>query len=1385
TDVSCNDSNVCTTDACSGAGGCANTNNTVVFNAACYTGTAGTLNVGLCKAGTEYCANGGPSGTCVGQVTPVAETCDLKDNDCDGVVDDGVLLTFYRDLDGDGWGDSSSTVTGCTPPAGYVAAAGDCVDSGTVKAATGYWGVTVQANQINPAASEKCNDVDDNCNTQIDEDFPTKGSACDGADADSCTDGLTVCNAAGTATQCVNQLVWGTYGFNSDQATEIDLSGYGNHATDAAGQVTTTLPTTTVPVGGTLGTSRPWPSVGSYNGASNTIYAAHAAAAPYNLASPQVTMTAWIRPTGTVGSGIIVNKESSYEMAMNGANFECAIQLASGGWAWQGSTPVSLNVWSHVVCTYSASTCKIETWVNGVKRASVDNASGCVNLATSASPLHVGQRPGSSFFLGQIGAVGVYDVKLTDAQIVQLANAANQPFLSGSANHEYCDGIDNDCDGSTDELNADVGAACTEGVGACSQSSTRTCDVNQLAHDNNVTWGRVTQCTVTGKANGTACDDGVSCTHTDRCNGGASSTCGGTTYVCSGTCRACDGAGTCTLAAGNCFIAGTPCSPTSPSCAGTCYAANADPTNAINSTNNGANSCRSCQPVTSNNSWTNRPSGYQCLDPACGSLVYTKADTCNGTGSCIDQGTQNCNDANLCTDDSCATITGCGNLNNSYVESCYTGLAGTVNVGDCRPGTRSCSGGAFGACVGDIKPATELCDVAPANDEDCDGSFNEAGATGCTNYYTDVDGDGYGVGATQCLCAAQTASPFYRATQAGDCNDGNANAAPNKPELCSTTTVDDNCNGTINEQGASGCITYYKDFDGDGFGVATDSRCLCAADTVNKYTATTSGDCLDTNAAVKPGAVELCNNIDDNCVSGVDEGYNKGAACTRGSGGCANTGAIQCHATNGTAVCSVTGKVAGTACADGNPCTGSDVCNGGDASTCAGSLYSCNDSLTCTTDTCSPNDNDMNVCIFTVNPSFCAIGGVCYADGASQGASSDAACKFCNSSNSTTAWTNRTNATVCNASTCAGTTFNATDYCGNLTGTCADSGTQNCNGANVCLNYACSAATGCSTSNKGDGTKCGGEFCSGDTWTLKDFCEAGVCKTGGTQNCNGFDNACRNGYCSATGCQIQNFNAGVVCAANSCVGDTRHIQDTCNGTGTCVDGGTQNCNALDTACTDGYCSGGNCLISNRSSLTPCANGNSNLCASNVWYPQDYCNGTGSCADSGSTNCSALNPAHGCSTYTCGSLGCGVSYAGPGTACVGIGKTCNGNCYARPPPTCNGGGSCVYIDNYCPGKRCASGDCTAGCSNNTDCCDDATDFTCILGTCTGRVTCGGICDDGGDCSPAGTCVNCGSSRCQNHGSGNRCYYNFQNSSACGCATTDAYGNCTGYHSCWRC
>ena len=67
------------------------------------------------------------------EINPAAEeSCDERDNDCDGETDEGVPSIWYVDADGDGLG-SSTSITGedCAPTAGYALNADDCDDSRT------------------------------------------------------------------------------------------------------------------------------------------------------------------------------------------------------------------------------------------------------------------------------------------------------------------------------------------------------------------------------------------------------------------------------------------------------------------------------------------------------------------------------------------------------------------------------------------------------------------------------------------------------------------------------------------------------------------------------------------------------------------------------------------------------------------------------------------------------------------------------------------------------------------------------------------------------------------------------------------------------------------------------------------------------------------------------------------------------------------------------------------------------------------------------------------------------------------------------------------------------------------------------------------------------
>jgi len=63
------------------------------------------------------------------EISPDAkEVCDEVDNNCNGEVDEDLLIAFYLDADGDGYGDPSSMQEGCGAPKGHVSDNTDCDD---------------------------------------------------------------------------------------------------------------------------------------------------------------------------------------------------------------------------------------------------------------------------------------------------------------------------------------------------------------------------------------------------------------------------------------------------------------------------------------------------------------------------------------------------------------------------------------------------------------------------------------------------------------------------------------------------------------------------------------------------------------------------------------------------------------------------------------------------------------------------------------------------------------------------------------------------------------------------------------------------------------------------------------------------------------------------------------------------------------------------------------------------------------------------------------------------------------------------------------------------------------------------------------------------------
>lgn len=86
--------------------------------------------VEACDAPEGMVAEDGDCNDADAEVAPgLPEQCDDKDNDCDGSIDEDVSIeTWFRDSDGDGYGDPEDSVEVCGVPEGYVDNNLDCDD---------------------------------------------------------------------------------------------------------------------------------------------------------------------------------------------------------------------------------------------------------------------------------------------------------------------------------------------------------------------------------------------------------------------------------------------------------------------------------------------------------------------------------------------------------------------------------------------------------------------------------------------------------------------------------------------------------------------------------------------------------------------------------------------------------------------------------------------------------------------------------------------------------------------------------------------------------------------------------------------------------------------------------------------------------------------------------------------------------------------------------------------------------------------------------------------------------------------------------------------------------------------------------------------------------
>lgn len=132
--------------------------------------------------------------------------------------------------------------------------------------------------------------------------------------------------------------------------------------------------------------------------------------------------------------------------------------------------------------------------------------------------------------------------------------------------------------------------------------------------------------------------------------------------------------------------------------------------------------------------------------------------------------------------------------------------------------------------------------------------FNDIVESCGVEWFQDLDNDGFGN--PNAMILSETMPPGYILDNS-DCNDNDATVYPNAPELC---------DGLINNCLIQGLSLDEVDNDDDGF-----VECIIDAGGWDGPIALMGEDCNDNNAVIYPGAVDICDGLDNDCDGTFEE----------------------------------------------------------------------------------------------------------------------------------------------------------------------------------------------------------------------------------------------------------------------------------------------------------------------------------------------------------------------------------------------------------------------------------------------------------------------------------------------------------------------------------
>ena len=755
----------------------------------------------------------------------------IASNDCDDTDAAIGVFTYYEDLDSDTYGNDASTTTGCTAPVGYVEIGGDCNDS---------------RSDINPDATEICDDVDNDCDNDID-------------DADSSVD-------TSTGTTFYADGDSDTYGDDLDTLQQCDSpNGYVSVPGDCNDNDAGINPGASDIIGN--GIDENCDGVdndgGDNDGDGFTV-----------LAGDCNDNNAAINPDA---DEVCDSIDNDCDGDIDDADSETPTDASSwfidsDGDGFAGSSNPTL------ACSQPANTFATAADCNDSDASVFPNASEIIadgiDQDCDSGDTCYADADNDGFRTDE--TVNSADLDCADSgEAGSAVPNTDCDDTSASINpnaSEVCDSIDNDCDGDIDGADSSVDTstgntyfldsdndlygdaanstwACSKPFGYVPNSDdcddtdynikpldidgdgfstcTNDCDeTNVFTYPGAAETESVTDCMTDADEDGygdtSAPAGGVAGTD---CDDDASSVNPGADEVCDGIDNDCD-----TFA--------DDLDPEGATDATTWYHDNDSDT--FGDTNDSLTTCT-------------QPTDYITDDSDCddddAAINPSATEVCDGVD----------NDCDNDIDDDDSSVTGQSTF---FVDADLDGFAGSTTVDACiQPADTYLTDDDCDDSSNVVFPgATEICDGL---DNDCDTDVDEG--VGGNTFFADTDNDTFGDPSNTIDSCTQPAGYVADNT---DCDDNAVAVNPNASEVCDG--IDNDCDNDIDDDDSSvtGQSTFFVDADLDGFaGSTTVDACIQPADTY-----LTDDDCDDSSNVVFPGATEICDGLDNDCDTDVDEG---------------------------------------------------------------------------------------------------------------------------------------------------------------------------------------------------------------------------------------------------------------------------------------------------------------------------------------------------------------------------------------------------------------------------------------------------------------------------------------------------------------------------------